>query len=83
MVGKGSAKVLCETVDGCGAWSALGEGRQDRFADLLVARLEVANGFPGGSRLLRVAALLVPDGGGAGQVQGRENHGDGESARLA
>ncbi len=83
MDGKGCAKVLLEPAGGCGAWSAAGEVRQDRFGGLLVARLEVAESFLNCCRLLRVATLFVPLGGGAGQVQGREEHGYGEPVRLA
>ncbi len=82
MVGEGRANVLFEAAGGCGSWCAVGQVRQDGCGGLLVARLKVAEGFFGRSGLLCVAALFVPLGGGAGEVHGGEEQGDGESARL-
>ncbi|GAA5208608.1 hypothetical protein GCM10023323_28810 [Streptomyces thinghirensis] len=73
VVGEGHANVLFEAVSGCGSWCAAG---QDGWGGLLVARLEVAEGFFGCCGLLFVAALCVPLGGGAGQVHGGEEQGD-------
>lgn len=69
-----------EALDGLGAWGTSGEIRQDGLGGLAVALLQVAEGFLGRCCLLLVTALLVPLGGGAGQVQGGEDHGDGEAA---
>ena len=82
VVGEGRAEVLLEAAGGVGSWGAAGQVRQDGCGGLLVARLEVAEGFLGRCGLLFVAALLVPLGGGAGQVHGGEEQGDGESPPL-
>ncbi|TGZ13173.1 hypothetical protein DV517_72570 [Streptomyces sp. S816] len=82
VVGVGRADVLLVAAGGCGSWCAAGQVRQDGCGGLLVASLEVAEGFFGRGCLLFVAALGVPVGGGAGQVDGGEEQGDGESAWL-
>ncbi len=83
VVGEGRANVLFEAVGGCGSWRAAGQVSQDGCGGLLVARLEVAQSFLDHGGLLFVASLLVPLGGGAGQVHGGEEQGDREPARLA
>ncbi|GGQ13747.1 hypothetical protein GCM10010215_43360 [Streptomyces virginiae] len=65
VVGEGRANVLLETTDSCGSWCAAGQVSQDGCGGLLVARLEMAEGFFGRSGLLFVTSLLVPLGGGA------------------
>ncbi|GGZ20835.1 hypothetical protein GCM10010365_46450 [Streptomyces poonensis] len=67
MVGEGHANVLFVAAGGCGSWCAAGQVRQGGCGGLLVARLEVAEGFFGRCGLLFVVALFVPLGGGAGQ----------------
>lgn len=80
VAGEGGAEVLFEAAGGLGSWCAAGQVCQDGCGGLLVAGLEVAEGFVGCCGLLFVAALFVPLGGGAGQVDGGEEQGDGESA---
>lgn len=62
------------------AGCAAGELGQDGSGVLLVAGLEVVESLFGCGCLLFVAALGVPVGGGSGQVEGGEEHGDGEAA---
>ncbi|WP_330240553.1 hypothetical protein [Streptomyces sp. NBC_00525] len=52
MVGEGRTRVLLVAAGGCGSWCAAGQVRQDGCGSLLVARLEVAEGFFGCCRLL-------------------------------
>lgn len=80
VVGEGCAEVLLEAAGGVGSWGAAGQVCQDGGGGLLVAGLKVAEGFVGCCGLLLVAALVVPVGGGAGEVDGGEEEGDGESA---
>lgn len=82
VVGEGRAEVPLEAAGGLGSWCVAGQLCQDGCGGLLVAGLEVAEGFVGCCGLLLVAALLVPLRGGSGQVHGGEEQGDGESARF-
>ncbi|PNE38981.1 hypothetical protein AOB60_34230 [Streptomyces noursei] len=81
VVGDGLSHGVLEAFGGLGAWGMSAEVRQDGLGGLAVALLQVAEGFLGRCCLLLVATLFVPLGSGASQVQGGEDHGDGQAAR--